>query len=174
MVTAQGRTSMRAKALLAGFLRVATVMLAVPAMPALAQSNNVRISKLGDVAFGSLANLSADASDAQNICVFSSTSTNGYRVTASGSGSASAFTLASGASSLAYDVQWNALSGQASGTQLTPNVPLTAQVSSATQQACNSGPTTSASLIVILRSSALSRATAGSYSGTLTLIIGPE
>jgi hypothetical protein len=47
-------------------------------------------------------------------------------------------------------------------------------VSTATQQTCNSGPATSASLVVILRTAALSSAAAGSYSGSLTLVIGPE
>ena len=55
-----------------------------------------------------------------------------------------------------------------------PCVPLTGQISSATQQTCNNGPANSASLVVIVRSAALSSAAAGSYSGTLTLVIGPE
>jgi hypothetical protein len=95
-------------------------------------------------------------------------------VQATGSGSGGAFTLASGSASLAYEVQWSQVSGQTSGTQLSPNVALTGQVSSATQPSCNSGPSTSASLIVILRSAQLSAAAAGSYSGTLTLLVAPE
>jgi hypothetical protein len=47
-------------------------------------------------------------------------------------------------------------------------------VSQAKQQTCNSGPATSASLIVIIRSAALTSADAGFYSGDLTLVIGPE
>jgi hypothetical protein len=58
--------------------------------------------------------------------------------------------------------------------QLSPNVPLTGQTSTATQQTCNSGPATSASLIVVLRSTALSSATAGTYNGAVTLLVGPE
>jgi hypothetical protein len=53
-------------------------------------------------------------------------------------------------------------------------VPLTGQVSSATQQTCTNGPATSASLVVILRSAALAGATAGTYTGTVTLVVGPE
>ena len=75
---------------------------------------------------------------------------------------------------MAYDVQWSGSPGQSSGAQLTPNVPLTGQVSTASQQTCNNGPVSSASLIVILRSAALSSATAGTYNGTLTLLVGAE
>jgi hypothetical protein len=75
---------------------------------------------------------------------------------------------------LAYDVEWSGQSGQSSGTALSPNVALTGQTSSATQQFCNSGPSASASLVVVLRGSELSRARQGNYSGTLTLLIAAE
>ncbi|MGN6850645.1 MAG: hypothetical protein ACTHJK_14410 [Sphingomicrobium sp.] len=142
--------------------------------PARAASNNVRISSLADVAFGLLTNLSADAVSSQSVCVYANTATNGYNVRASGSGPGGAFSLASAGGSLPFAVEWNGSSGQSSGAQLTPNVALSGEVSSATQQTCNSGPATSASLIVILRAAALSSATAGSYNGSLTLVIGPE
>jgi hypothetical protein len=151
----------------------AVAMLAAPA-PVEAQSNNVRISKLSDVAFGSLANLGVDRSVAQNICVFAHTSGNRYRVTATGSAPGGAFTLTSGSDLLAYEVQWNASSGQSSGLQLSPSVAQTGLISSATQQTCNNGPATSASLILLLRSTALQSAKAGSYAGTLTLVIGAD
>jgi hypothetical protein len=140
--------------------------------PAGAQSNNVRITGLADVAFGSLTG--GDVTRAQNVCAFSSTSTKGYRVTASGSGASGAFTLANGAHTLAYEVQWNKLSGQTAGTGLSPNVALTGQTSTATQQQCNSGPATSASLILIVRGTSAAAASGGNYSGTLTLVLGPE
>lgn len=152
----------------------AGVLLALSPAPALAQSNNVRITKLADVAFGSIANLGVDAVSSQSICVYANTATNGYRITATGSGSGGNFALASGANQLDYEVQWNQLAGQTTGSQLAPNIPLTGQITSARQQTCNSGPPTSASLIVLMRSSVLSSATAGSYSGSLTLVVGPE
>lgn len=141
--------------------------------PASAASNKVRISKLVDIAFGTIANLGADAVRSESVCLFADTSTNGYNVTATGTGTGGAFEL-SGPGRMAYDVQWSNSSGQSSGTQLVPNVPLTGQVSSATQQTCGTGPATSASLVVILRAAALSSAGAGAYSGTLTVLIGPE
>lgn len=142
--------------------------------PAVGASNKVRITKLVDIAFGTIANLGSDAVRSESVCLYAETNTNGYNVTATGTGPAGAFQLSSGAGSMAFDVQWSSSSGQSSGSQLVPNVPLTGQVSSATQQACTSGPATSASLIVILRSTALSSARAGTYNGTLTLLIGPE
>ena len=134
----------------------------------------MRIGNLTDVSFGTIANLNVDAVASQSVCLFSGSATNGYNVTASGTGPAGAFTLSSGTASLPYDVQWSSSAAQTAGTQLTANVPLTGQVSAATHQTCNNGPATSASLIVVLRSAALSSAVAGTYSGTLTLLVGPE
>jgi spore coat protein U-like protein len=151
---------------------MSALVLAAP--PTLAASNKVRVSNLGDVAFGSIANLGVDTSQSQNICLYSDTSTSGYNITAAGAGPGGAFQLSSGPSALPYVVQWSSSSGQNSGVQLSPNVPLTGQTSTATQQTCNNGPPTSASLIILFRSGALSGATAGTYSGTLTLVVGPE
>jgi hypothetical protein len=133
----------------------------------------VKISALSDVAFNTIANLTVDSVKAQSICVYSSSPTNGYHVTASGPGGG-AFTLTSGSNTLAYEVQWNASTGQSSGTQLAANVATGGFTSTATQNSCNNGPATTASLIVVLRTAALSTATAGTYTGTLTLVIGPE
>jgi len=144
------------------------------ASPLHAQSNNVRISKLSDVAFGAIANVGADATNSQSLCIYANTANQGYRITASGSAPGGAFSLTSGSFLLNYEVQWNQSPSQSSGTQLSPNVTLTGLISSATQQTCNSGPATTASLILVLRSSELSNARAGSYSGTLTLLVGPE
>ena len=158
------------KALLFRFAPV----LAVIAAPAHAASNKVRITNLSDVSFGTIANLGVDSVVSQSVCLYADTATNGYNVTASGTGPGGAFSLASGSASLPYDVQWSSSAAQSSGTQMTANVPLTGQVSSASQQTCASGPATSASLIVVLRSAALLTAAAGTYSGTLTLVVGPE
>lgn len=158
--------------------RVVASVLAIAAMAAparvAAQSQNVRVTKLSDVTFGALTNLGADAASSQDICVYANTSGNRYRVTASGSGPGGSFALSSGSNLLPYEVQWGASSGQSSGLQLSANSAQTGLVSSATQQTCNSGPISSASLIVLVRSTSLSSAMAGSYGGTLTLMIGAE
>jgi hypothetical protein len=139
-----------------------------------AAADKVRITNLSDIAFGTVGNLTVDAVRAEDVCIYSSSATNGYHVTATGTGAGGAFELLSGSNPMAFDVAWSSASGQSSGSVLTPAVPLTGQVSAANQQTCNSGPATTASLIIILRAAALSSATAGTYSGTLTLVVGPE
>jgi hypothetical protein len=144
------------------------------ASPALAASNKVRITDLSDVDFGIIANLGVDAIRSQSVCLYADTNSNGYNVTASGTGPGGAFVLSSGPRTMTYEVQWSNSSGQGSGTQLASNVPLTGQVSGATHQTCSNGPATTASLIILLRSNVLSSATAGAYNGTLTLVVGAE
>jgi hypothetical protein len=135
----------------------------------------VRISGLSDINFSN-ADPSANASNAQNVCVWSNTSTKGYTITATGSGAANAFTLTSGAlAPVPYTVEWAGSSGQTSGTSLTAGSTLTGQTSSATNQDCSAGPASSASLVVSIGSSNLQAMTAGvTYNGTLTLLVAPE
>lgn len=151
--------------LIAGFLA---------ATPPVAFAQKARISDLSDIAFGSVSNLSTDVSLAQSLCAFTQSASGNYLVTATGSGPASAFALASGPAQLAYEVQWASSPNQTTGIPLTAGVPLTGVPSAATQQTCNAGPASSASLIVILRASQLGAAQAGTYSGALTLMIAPE
>ena len=136
--------------------------------------SRVRISGLSDV---TLANVdpAVDASDTQDVCVWSNTSTKGYNVTATGSGAANAFTLAAGASTVPYSVEWSGTSGQTSGTGLTTGGALTGLTSTATNATCSSGPLASASLIVKIASADLqSMQAATNYTGTLTLVVAPE
>lgn len=147
------------------------IVLALSPFSAAAQEQ-ARITGLSDVSFGTIANFTSDQSIAQNVCIYSSTDR--YSVTARGSGTGNAFTLASGSNRLAYEVQWASTSGQTSGTALSPNVALTGQTSfTFLGTTCFFGIFRTASLITILRASTLSTATAGSYSGTLTLVIAP-
>ena len=135
----------------------------------------VRISKLADI---DLTNLdpTVAASRAQNVCVWSNTSTRGYTVTATGSGASNAFTLASGALPVVpYTVQWAQTSGQSSGTSLLAGTALGGQTSGAINSDCSAGPSSSASLVVSVASSDLQGMTAGvTYNGTLTLVVAPE
>jgi hypothetical protein len=135
----------------------------------------VRISGLSDVTFSSV-DPSADATDAQNVCVWSNTSTRGYSITATGSGAGGAFTLASGAlPAVPYAVEWAPSSGQASGTGLAAATALTGQTSTAINSDCSAGPAASASLVVSIGSSTLQSMSAGvTYNGTLTLVVAPE
>lgn len=138
-------------------------------------ADKVRISGLSDVAFGTITSSAADAVRSQSICLYAKAPpTNNYRITASGSGSGGAFYLSSGTDALPYEVHWSNSPGQSNGIQLSPNVPLPGQPNSASNDDCSKGPATTASLIVILRSTALAAAIAGSYNGSLTLLVAPE
>ncbi|HEY8593335.1 MAG TPA: hypothetical protein VIL42_10810 [Sphingomicrobium sp.] len=135
----------------------------------------MQISGLSDFSFGTL-DPSTAASSAKNVCVWSNTSTRGYNVKATGSGTGGAFTLSNGSSTLAYGVEWAGSTGQTSGTTLTTNTALTGLTSTAGSPTCASAPTTTASLIVKF-STAQMQAAAGSataYTGTLNLVVAPE
>lgn len=136
--------------------------------------NRVRISGLSDVAFTNV-DPSVDASNAQNVCVWSNTATKGYRLTATGSGAANAFSLANAGLTVPYSVEWSTSSGQTSGTALTSGSALTGLTSVATNSNCASGPSSSASLVVkILSADLQGMSAAASYTGTLTLLVAPE
>ena len=142
--------------------------------PQPAAAQKARITDLSDVNFGLIANLQTDARRSQNVCIYSQSAGGRYSITATGSGSGSSFELSNGSNLLAYEVEWSDQSGQTSGTSLAPAVAATGRVSAATQQTCNSGPASSASLIVVLRSSLLIQAREGNYSGSLTLVVAAE
>jgi hypothetical protein len=156
-----------------GLLQVACVAL-LALTPVSAEAQSVRINKLADFAFGSITNFSIDQRRRRSICVFTTPLGTRYRVTATGSGAGGAFTLVSGGSTMPYEVEWAAASGQTTGTALTSGVALTNLSTNATVSGCTSGPATSASLIAILRSATVSAARSGSYRGTLTLLIAPN
>ena len=133
-----------------------------------------RITGLADVAFTNQ-DPGPAASNAQNVCVWSNTATKAYTITATGSGTANAFTLSNGTTTVPYSVEWAATSGQTSGTALTTGTASASQTSTATHQTCATAPTTSASLIVGITTANLGTMSAGSsYTGTLTLLVTPQ
>lgn len=136
--------------------------------------NRIELTGLTDVSFLNQ-DPSVAASNAQNVCVWSNTSTKGYNVTATGSGAANAFTLASGALTVPYTVQWAGTSSQTSGSALASGTALHGLTSAATNPTCATGPTSSASLIVGISAANLqAMAAATTYTGTLTLVVAPE
>lgn len=157
---------------------VAAILASVFPASGASAADQVRISGLADLAFGTIADLSADSVRTESICLYAkSPPADDYRITASGSGAGGAFLLSSGTATLPFDVQWSDSPGQASGAELLPNQPLTGQHSASGSGAvddCSKGPATTASLIVILRSAALASASSGTYTGTLTLLVAPE
>jgi hypothetical protein len=138
------------------------------AMSSTAHAQSVQITQLSDVAFGTITSVAADQVRSQSVCAFSGLLGGTYTITATGSGTAGAFTLANGSAALPYEVQWSTTAGQTSGTNLTSGKPLTGQTM---LLSCPVLATVNSSLIVILRGTSLSVATAGNYTGTLTVIL---
>lgn len=145
--------------------------LALPAPWEPAAAQGVQISHLSDVSFGTIANVGVDQVQSQSVCAFSGLLGGRYSLTATGSGAGGAFTLANGSGVLAYEVQWNGTSGQSSGTNLVSGTSLTGQTM---LLSCPLLQATNSSLIVILRGTALSVATAGNYGGTLTIMLAAD
>jgi hypothetical protein len=135
----------------------------------------VRISGLTDISFSSV-DPTLTAKDAQNVCVWSNTSTRGYSITATGSGTANAFTLSSATlADVPYTVEWSSLKDQTAGTGLAAGTKLAGQTSTATNSDCTAGTAKTASLIVAMAPATLDTMTAGaSYTGSLTLLVAPE
>ena len=136
---------------------------------------SVQITKLSDLAFGSLDPTTATQLT-ENPCVWSNTATKGYSITATGSGTANAFTLSNGSTTLAYGVQWAGTTGQTTGTTLTAGSAATGFTSTATSPTCASGSATTASLIVAFTTAQMQAAvgSATAYTGTLTLVVSPQ
>jgi hypothetical protein len=136
--------------------------------------SRARITGLTDVAFTNQDPGTA-ASNAQDVCVWSNTATKAYTITATGNGTASAFTLSNGTTTVPYSVAWASSSGQSSGNVLTTGTASASLTSTATNQTCASGPAASASLVIGISTADLSTMSAGSsYTGALTLLITPQ
>jgi hypothetical protein len=137
-------------------------------------ANRAQITGLSDVSFSNV-DPSTAASNAQSNCVWSNTATKGYSITATGSGTSGAFTLANGSLTVPYTVQWSATANQSSGTALTAGTALSGLTTTAVNPTCSSSPTTTSSLIVSISSTNLqSMVAATSYTGTLTLLVTPQ
>lgn len=137
-------------------------------------ANRAQITGLTDVAFTNVDPASA-ATASQSNCVWSNTATKGYSITATGSGTSGAFTLANGSLSVPYSVQWSASAGQNSGTALTAGTALAGMTSTAANPTCSTGAATTSSLIISIAASNLQGMTsATSYTGSLTLLVTPQ
>ena len=138
----------------------------------------VSISSLTDLTFADadlapVLGAGTSAQKTENVCVWSNNSDRSYFITASGSGSANAFTLASGANpAIPYSVAWNQQSSQTTGTALTTATKSSKFISNAASTNCAGGA--SATLLVsILGTDAASMFAGASYTGTLTLLVSP-
>ena len=133
-------------------------------------ANRAQITGLTDISFSAV-----DPASAQSDCVWSNTATKGYSITATGSGTSGAFTLANGSLTVPYSVQWAASTGQTSGSALTAGTALGGLTTTAANPTCSTGAATTSSLIVSISAPNLQGMEAGvSYTGTLTLLVTPQ
>ncbi len=127
----------------------------------------VRITNMNDFAFGTWSGSgSLQASD--GICIVETAANKNYGIRPRGSGAGFAFTVASGANTLAYTVEWQGSVGAM--TALTANVRTRFNNGSGTTTPpC--GGATNATLRITFPQANLEAATNGSYTGTLTIIL---
>jgi hypothetical protein len=127
---------------------------------------------MADLALGNWSG-SGDEEDDEDVCIYTNKAAATYYVTASGSGAASAFTLASGGNTLAYSVYFNDVTGTVGEAQLTATTKSAQQTGANTSsQTCSGG--NNANFHVVIAEAALLAAPSGAYTGTLTLLIEPN
>lgn len=137
------------------------------AIPAHAQL--VQITSVGNFGFGAWSG-SGDLHSTDQVCIYRSSGGSNYRITATGSGAASSFRVANGGANIAYEVRWQPLPA-GSLTSLTAGSPTGFSGASGS---INCGGSTNALLDITITETALSAASSGSYSGTLTLLLEPN
>ena len=144
------------------------VLLCLPLGIQSANAQLVRISGMDDFAFGSWSG-SGNLTSSSTVCIYRSSGGGNYSVTASGSGAGSSFTVASGGSTIAYQVRWKQVGNSFS--TLTASSP-SSFAGASSSLTC--GGSDNAEMEVQFSAANLGAASAGSYSGTLTFIIAPN
>ncbi|TQV89035.1 hypothetical protein [Aliikangiella coralliicola] len=131
--------------------------------------NLVRVSNLNDINLGNFNGGAGDLSGSDTFCVYRNGAGN-YNINMSGSGAANAYTLASGANTLPYAVEF--VNG-ATTTAMATGTALTGQTgANTTSDTC--GGADNVSLNVTVANGDLAAAPAGTYTGTLTIVVAPE
>lgn len=138
----------------------------------------VKISNLNDLTLASWIDGDGAVTLTDDVCVYSTRPSGAYTIKATGSGTSSAFTIASGLLTIPYTVTWNSGGVGAlanTGTTLTTNVTSATLNNAATDnQNCAGGsPGDTARLIVGITNANMQSASDGVYTGTLTLLVSP-
>lgn len=132
----------------------------------IAKGNAVQITNLDDINLGAQGNLTATATQSDDVCVFSSTG--GYNITLTSANGTFELTDASTTTNIPYTVDWIA------GTTTTAvyNTPITGLTGDSTAVDCNAG--TNATFSVSVAAPDFNAADPGSYTDTLTMLVQPE
>ena len=138
-------------------LSIAFVGLAIATPGSAWCADKVRLTGLSDANFGTI-NATTDQTISQNVCAYSNSATTGYSVTALGSGGGGSFSLVSGSAQMNFDLLWSDAANQTGGRSLSPGVVESGFTAGTSQQFCNSGPSSTASLTIVIRSATLTSA----------------
>jgi hypothetical protein len=144
-------------------------------IPRVAQAQSTVSPPLTDFAFGQISSLSSDVNNRQNTCSFGGLTPVSYSVTATGSGSGATFSVTNGSSTVPYEVQWAQSANATSGSNLAANQPLLNQSNASLLSSLTCGlGLQNATVIVIVRAVSLQQATAGSFTGTLSILLSVQ
>lgn len=130
--------------------------------------DEVRISNLGDIILGTFAGV--DASGTSAACIYRNSATT-YQITASGNGTANAFTLTDGTGVVGYSVTY--ADAAATPVSMSSGIALTGQDGADTDVDC-AGTGNNAQIAVTVAAADAAALPAGNYSGTLTLVVAPN
>ena len=131
-------------------------------------NDEVRISNLSDINLGVFGG--ADAVGSTDACVYRN-GTGAYRITASGSGAGGAFSLTDGTNLVDYSVDYNDGSGDVNMGSATPLIGRTGADGASATCAVTGNNATVTTTVTATNAAALP---AGTYTGTLTLLVAPE
>ncbi|MEM6638801.1 MAG: hypothetical protein AAF610_02775 [Pseudomonadota bacterium] len=134
----------------------------------LAVNDEVRISNLTDINLGVFAG--ADAVGSTAACVYRN-GTGAYRITATGSGAGGAFSLTDGTNSVNYAVEFDDGTGSLAMGTATPLIGRTGADPASATCATTGNNATVTTTVAAADGAALP---AGTYTGTLTLLVAPE
>ena len=163
----------RGSKLLGALLMAGSLLFASPAWAP--PPTKVAISNMADFLFGTWSGV-GDVSLNNNVCAHRSTAGT-YNVTASGDGIGGAFTLAHtllAGQSLSYRVYWNDQANTVGRVELTANSALGAQATGGANKTCQGGSSLNANLSIEIEEVNMLSVAAGSYTGILTVLIGPD
>lgn len=130
--------------------------------------DEVRISNLGDILLGTFAGTDATGSSAA--CIYRNSATT-YQITASGDGTANAFTLSDGTGTVPYSVTY--ADASATPVSVASGIALTGQDGADTDVDC-AVTGNNASIGVTVSAADAAALPAGNYTGTLTLVVAPN
>ncbi len=133
----------------------------------------VQVSNLSDLALGTFNGGGADLIATDTFCVYRN-GAGTFDITMSGDGGSSAFTLTDGSNTVPYAVDFTNIPA-ATITAMTTNVVLGGQANANTSDTtCSAGGTDNVSVTVTVANADLASAPAGTYGGTLTMVVAPE